>query len=442
MKKAFNKLIGIRPGLLMLLAYLFVITAGAFILLLPPFHRVETSFLDSFFTCTSAVCVTGLITVDTATVWTFWGQLTILILIQLGGLGIMTIATLVFISAGRRISAGERLYFEATVAVGKFHDIFYLLKRIFAFTLVIEVVGILLLTVGFMKSNGIVDSLWYSTFHGISAFNNAGFSLFTNNLIDYSSNAIVNITIMALIVFGGLGYFVMIELTELFSRTGHRRFSLHAKSVLIVTFCLILFGALGLYASGNLTLMDSFFQSITARTAGFNTVDMAALSHASIIILMILMFIGASPGSTGGGIKTTSFLVVIQLAVSRLKGKSRVAAFHRTIPNADIIKSVAVFTLGILIVTAVSAAVIIFQSALPGTDARIFRDALFETISAFATVGLSMGMTPYLTGASKIAIIITMLIGKVGLLTIAYSLAAPKGRKAEIIYAEENIMIG
>ncbi|SYZ73470.1 Potassium uptake protein, TrkH family [Candidatus Zixiibacteriota bacterium] len=442
MKKAFYKLIGIRPGLLMLLAYLFVITSGSLILLLPSCRTTETSFLDSFFTCTSAVCVTGLITVNTATVWTFWGHLTILLLIQLGGLGIMTIATIVFISAGRRISAGERLYFEATVAVGKFHDVFYLLKRIFIFTFALEMVGTFFLTIGFMKYYDFPDAFWYGVFHAVSAFNNAGFSLFSSNLQNFSGDIIVNLTAMAMIILGGLGYFVMIEMTEIAVKRKRRHLSLHTKSVLIVTACLILFGALALYSSGKLTLLDSFFQSVTARTAGFNTVDIAALPHAAVVVLMVLMFIGASPGSTGGGIKTTSFLLVLQLAISRLRGHTKVTAFHRTIPTSDIIKSVAVFTLGILIVTAVSAAIVVFQSALPITDARIFRDAVFETISAFGTVGLSLGITPYLTGASKIAIIITMLIGKVGLLTIAYSLAAPKGRRTEVIYAEENVMIG
>ncbi len=441
MKKLLYKLIGIRPGLLMLFSYIFVITVGALILMIPVCHKVETSFLDAFFTCTSAVCVTGLITVDTATVWTFWGQLTILLLIQLGGLGIMSIATIVFISSGRHISAGERLYFEETVKVGRFQDVLYLLKRIFLFTFAFELAGAVVLAIGFAKNNSVIDSLWYGLFHSISAFNNAGFALFTKNLVDYASNEIVSITVMTLMVLGGLGFFVMIELTRY--RPGSiRRLSVHTKSVLVVTACLIILGALGIYAFGKISLLDALFQSVTSRTAGYNTVDLQNLPHASILILMILMFIGASPGSTGGGIKTTSILLILELALSRLRGKTKVTVFKRTMPTGDIIKSVAVFTLAILVVTAVSGCIIVFQSTVPQTDPQIFRDAIFETISAFGTVGLSLGLTPLLTDASKLAIIITMLIGKVGLLTMAYSLAAPKGRRTEIVYAEENIMIG
>ncbi len=409
--------------------------------MLPICQKAEVGFLDAFFISTSAVCVTGLATVDTATAWTIWGQATILILIQLGGLGIMTIATVIFISAGRKISAGERLYFHESIATGKFKDLVYLIKRIMILIFAIEFIGAISLTIGFMSKNDAISSIWAGLFHSISAFNNAGFSLFSSNLMEYGANEIVSITIMGLIILGGLGYFVMIELMNYRPGIPSKRLSIHSRSVLWVTACLIISGALIIYFAGNITLLDSLFQSVTARTAGFNTVDLATLPNVSILVIIVLMFIGASPGSTGGGIKTTSFLMILSLGISRLKGHSRVSIFKRTIPTGDIIKSVAVFTLGILVVTAISSSLIIFQSGLPSTDPSVYRDAIFETVSAFGTVGLSLGFTPHLTDLSKIAIIIAMLIGKVGILTVAYSLAAPKGR-SEIIYAKENIMVG
>jgi trk system potassium uptake protein TrkH len=441
MKIFLYKLMNIRPGLLILLGYLLVITIGSLVLMLPKCQNQSVSFLDSFFTCTSAVCVTGLVTVDTATAWSFWGQLTILILIQLGGLGIMTIATAIFSSAGRRLSTGERLYFQETVAVGKFRDLLFLVKRIYIMTFIIELIGAAVMVIGFSANNNLPDSIWHSVFQSISAFNNAGFSTFSTNLIDYASNLLVVVPIMTLIILGGLGYFVMIELYQFRPFRVGNRLSAHTKSVIIVTLLLIIGGTLGIFWSGGSNWLDSLFQSVTARTAGYNTVDINFLPHPAIIVLIILMFIGASPGSTGGGIKTTSFLLVFRLAISRLFGKSRVSLYNRTIPQTDVNRAVAVFILAIMVVVVCSSGVIIFQSSSAHNPDNIFELAIFETISALGTVGLSMGFTPYLSKMGKIIIIITMLIGKVGILTFAHSLAAAKGKK-EIIYAEESIMIG
>jgi trk system potassium uptake protein TrkH len=441
MKKYLYKLISIRPGLLILIAYLSLILIGSLALMLPICQKRPVAFIDLFFTSASAVCVTGLTTVGTAEAWTFWGHLTIMTLIQLGGLGIMTIATAIFISAGRRIPSGERLFFQDTMTTGKFKDLAYLLKSIFLFTLTIEFIGALFLTIGFMGRQDLLTSVWTAVFHSISAFNNAGFSLFTNSLADYGDSALISVTIMLLIILGGLGYFVLLELYEYRIKSSARKLTIHSRAVLLTSAGLILFGAAAIYGAGNIGVLDAFFQSVTARTAGFNTVDLKRLPNASILILTILMFIGSSPGSTGGGIKTTSFLMLIALGISRLRGNIRVSIFRRTVPISDVIKSVAVFALGIFVVTSVTSGLIIFQSGLPSTDPAVFRDAAFEAVSAFATVGLSLGITPHLTVYSKIALIIAMLIGKVGILTIAYSLAAPKKRN-EIIYAEESIMVG
>jgi trk system potassium uptake protein TrkH len=441
MKSFLYKLMNIRPGLLILLGYLTVISAGALILMLPFCQIEKVSFLDIFFTCTSAVCVTGLVTVNTATAWTFWGQLAILVLIQLGGLGIMTIATAIFSSAGRRLSTGERLYFQETVATGKFRDFLYLVKRIYILTFIFELIGAIIMFFGFRSTNSLPDAIWHSLFQSISSFNNAGFSTFPGNLIDYGSNLLVVVPIMSLIIFGGLGYFVMIEVLEYRPFRPHNRFSAHTKSVLIMTALLILAGMVGMHLSGGSNWLDSLFQSVTARTAGYNTVDIAALPHPAIIVLVILMFIGASPGSTGGGIKTTSFLLVFRLALSRLFGKSRVSLYRKTIPQTDVARAVAVFILAIMVVVACAAGIIIFQGGQIYDPDNIFELAIFETVSALGTVGLSMGLTPYLSSMGKVIIILTMLIGKVGILTFAHSLAASKGKK-EIIYAEESIMIG
>ena len=441
MKKLLIKLMTLRPGLLMLFGYVVLITLGAFVLKLPFCQKQPVSFLDCYFVSTSAVCVTGLTTVDTALVWTSWGHLTIMSLIQLGGLGIMTIATIIFISAGRRISAGERLFFQESVAVGHFQDTFYLLKRIFVFTLAIQIGGAIIMTFGFLRHAGLVDATWQAIFHSVSAFNNAGFSLFSKNLIDYSSNLPVVVPIMLLIVLGGLGYFVMIELTQKRFRLFSKKTSIHTRTVVMVTLFLILGGTLGIYAFGGMNVLDSLFQSVTARTAGYNTVFMEKLPNASVIILIVLMFIGASPGSTGGGIKTTSILLVVSLAVSRLFGKTRVSLFRRTVPQIDVGRAVSVFILGILVVVVASFGVIIFHRETPNLSPDIFKLAIFEVVSALGTVGLSLGLTPYLTAMGKIIIMVTMILGKVGVLTIAHGLASPKGKK-EMIYAEESIMIG
>lgn len=441
MKKAFYRLMGIRPGILMLLAYLVLIFIGSLVLLLPPCQNTEISFIDALFTSASAVCVTGLITVDTATAWTFWGQLAILLLVQLGGLGIMTIATIIFVSAGRRISAGERLFFHESVAVGKFQDVLYILRRIFVYTAIIEAIGAVLLTMGFWAHMPLIQALWSGIFHSIAAFCNAGFSIFSGNLTAFASNNIICSSVMTLIVLGGLGYFVMMELLHPHMVSPFRKLSIHAKSALTVTVILIITGAAALYAAAGISFTEALFQSVTSRTAGFNTVDIAALSNAAIIILLILMFIGASPGSTGGGIKTTAFLLVAAFASARAFGKSRVSLFKRTIPQADIYRAVGVFILGILVVVGSAFGIIIFYPVGAYGSEEIFKMAIFEVVSALGTVGLSLGLTPHLTAPGKIIIIMTMLIGKVGILSIAHSLTAPKG-KTEIIYAEESIMIG
>jgi trk system potassium uptake protein TrkH len=441
MKKAFYRLMGIRPGILMLLAYLVLILFGSLVLSLPLCQKVEISFLDSFFTSASAVCVTGLITVDTATAWSFWGQLAILVLIQLGGLGIMTIATIIFVSAGRRISAGERLFFHESVAVGKFQDVLYILKRIFIYTAIIEAIGAVLLTMGFWSHMPLIPAVWSGIFHSIAAFCNAGFSIFSGNLTAFASSNVICSSVMTLIVLGGLGYFVMMELLHPNMVSPIRKLSVHAKSALTLTIILIIAGAAALYAAGGITFNEAMFQSVTSRTAGFNTVDIASLSNAAVIILLILMFIGASPGSTGGGIKTTAFLLVAAFASARALGKSRVSLFKRTIPQADIYRAVGVFILGILVVVGSAFGIIIFYPVGAYGSEEIFKMAIFEVVSALGTVGLSLGLTPHLTAPGKIIIILTMLVGKVGILSIAHSLTAPKG-KTEIIYAEESVMIG
>ncbi|MEP0828514.1 MAG: Trk family potassium uptake protein [bacterium] len=425
----------------MLLAYLVLILFGSLVLSLPLCQKVEISFLDSFFTSASAVCVTGLITVDTATAWSFWGQLAILVLIQLGGLGIMTIATIIFVSAGRRISAGERLFFHESVAVGKFQDVLYILKRIFIYTAIIEAIGAVLLTMGFWSHMPLIPAVWSGIFHSIAAFCNAGFSIFSGNLTAFASSNVICSSVMTLIVLGGLGYFVMMELLHPNMVSPIRKLSVHAKSALTLTIILIIAGAAALYAAGGITFNEAMFQSVTSRTAGFNTVDIASLSNAAVIILLILMFIGASPGSTGGGIKTTAFLLVAAFASARALGKSRVSLFKRTIPQADIYRAVGVFILGILVVVGSAFGIIIFYPVGAYGSEEIFKMAIFEVVSALGTVGLSLGLTPHLTAPGKIIIILTMLVGKVGILSIAHSLTAPKG-KTEIIYAEESVMIG
>ena len=444
-----------HPARRILLFFLSAIAAGTILLWLPvsatgPRH----SFLDSLFTATSAVCVTGLTVLDTGREFSLFGQAVILILIQLGGLGIMTFATLLLLGTGGRLSLGDRLGLRETFAGEGRHATRSLLKAIAGITLAAELVGALLLFIRFTQLMPSGEAAWTALFHAVSAFCNAGFSTFGNSLQGFVADPYTLTVFMVLIVSGGLGFIVLAELSGLARGHGtRRRLSLHTRLCLAATALLLIFGAIAFLATeyGNslreLAWMDrvtnALFQSVTARTAGFSTLSQTDLTEVSLLVTLMLMFIGACPGSTGGGIKTTTAAVVLLLMWHRFRGRSAVSAFRRTVSPDSVTRAVTVFLLAVL---AVSGAFALLMFVEPHRlSHRVvhgwFAENLFETVSAFGTVGLSLGRTGQLSAAGKLVIIATMFAGRVGLLTLAYALARPVTR-GEVVYSEESVMVG
>ncbi|WP_243113775.1 TrkH family potassium uptake protein [Desulfofundulus salinus] len=435
----------LSPPQVLVLGFAAVILAGALILMLPVSSRsgTYTDFLTALFTATSAVCVTGLVVVDTGTYWSTFGQAVILALIQIGGLGFMSMATFFFILMGRRIGLKERLIIQESLNQLRVAGIVRLVRAVFLFTVLTEGFFAIILSLRFYFDYGFPRCLWLGIFHAVSAFNNAGFDLLGDfrSLTGYVSDPVVTLSVTTLIILGGLGFATVMELYN-YPRT--RRLSVHTKLVLRVTGWLILCGALlfGLLEWGHILrdlplsgkILASYFQAVTSRTAGFNTVDIGHLNAATQFLIIILMFIGASPGSTGGGIKTTTFALLGITLWSLSKGKEDVEIFRRRIPPWQVYKALSVTLWAILLVSTVT----LLLSVTEGGD---FLAALFETVSAFGTVGLSMGLTPELTPLGRVAIIFTMFAGRLGPLTLAYAFAQRR-RKTAIRYPEEKIMVG
>jgi trk system potassium uptake protein TrkH len=438
-----------QPAQLLAVSFILAILVGTLLLLLPVSTTSgQISFVDALFTSTSAVCVTGLIVQDTATYFTLTGQVIILILIQLGGLGIMTFSTMVLLVSGRRIAITDRILVQEGYQPGFAWDIKSLMKNIFLFTFSIEFLGFLFLLVRFKQDLPWPRALYSSLFHAVSAFCNAGFSVYSNSLVFYRGDILVNLTVIFLIVLGGLGFLVIREMSgciSKFRRGLKMHVSLHSKLVLSISAVLI--GAsflvfLGLEWHHSLKMFSfkekilaSLFQVITPRTAGFNTINLTSLGPASVLLLMLLMFIGASPGSTGGGVKTTTFGVVLAFLRSRIAARESVHLFCRTIPHENVIKAFTVISLSLSLIF-ISSFVIL--SNQPGI---LMRDIFFEVFSAFGTVGLSLGISPRLSSISKIFIVITMYAGRVGPLTLLYAFSRRKAL-GKFEYVEEKLMIG
>jgi trk system potassium uptake protein TrkH len=420
------------------------------VLLVLPFSTVDghISFLDALFTATSAVCVTGLIVQDTAAFFTPVGQAIILILFQIGGLGILTFSTLILLVSGKRISFTDRLIIQQDFLPAAPRNVRVLVKNIFVYTLSFELLGTVLLVFRWHKQYSFPRTVFVSLFHSVSAFCNAGFSVFSDSFQAYQGDAYVNTVLILLIVLGGLGFLVHLEVRQSLFRLirGLRvQISLHTKMVLSMTLGLILV-SLGLFlviewkhALQGLPLSEkiitALFQVITPRTAGFNTMDLNTLSLASVSLLIILMFIGASPGSTGGGVKTSTVGVILAFLRSKLAARESIHLFFRTLPLELISKAYTVVTLGICVIAAAT-----FLLSLGQPDATM-EEIVFEVFSAFGTVGLSLGLTPKLHALGKLVIILTMYIGRIGPLSLllAFSRSQAQGRYQ---YAEESVMIG
>ncbi len=445
----------VHPAYLIIFSYLSAALIGMILLALPQASAAgRLSLVDAFFTATSAICVTGLIVVDTGTQFSIFGKSVILVLIQLGGLGIMTFSVFLFLFLGRRLGIKGRWAITETFSAAPIKEVGGLIKSIFLFTFIAEALGALLLYIHWKGEMGCSSALFAGLFHSVSAFCNAGFSFYSTSFNVYNNSWLLNIVIMALIVIGGLGFPVIYEfITRLKYRKSGKRFilSLHTRMVLTTSFFLIVSGAVSIYLlernsglaalSLNGKILAAFFQSVTARTAGFNTLNIPSLGAATLFIILMLMFIGASPGSCGGGIKTTTLAVFFGIMKSKIKGMRYVSYWKRTLPEETVSRVLAIFILAVLTVSAGLLVLLVTQGGPNESIREYFLTYLFEAVSAFATVGLSMGITSSLTISGKFVIIVLMLLGRVGLLTVAYVVTRRK-KKITYKYAEERVMIG
>ncbi len=449
MKRNFRSERRFQPAQVLAVSFIAAITIGTILLLLPfSTESGNITFIDALFTATSGVCVTGLIVQDTATYFTPFGQGVILFLFQLGGLGIMTFSTLILLVAGKRVSIKDRIIIQEGFHHRAPKNVKSLIKSIFLYALIFEALGALFLFLHWQKNLPWLQALTHSVFHSISAFCNAGFSLFSDSFLSYRGDAWVNIIFFVLIVTGGLGFLVIQEgkeiVSDLFRKKKHQ-VSLHTKLVLTMTSILILFSfAIFVAIEWNHSLkmfslkekiFSSLFQVITPRTAGFNTMNLNSLSFAAVFLLVMLMFIGASPGSTGGGIKTSTAGVIFSFLKSKIVARDSVSLYRKTLPMQVITKAFTIVTLAVGIICLASFILLITH---PGAS---IKDVLFEVFSAFSTVGLSLGLTPKLTPLGKVVVILIMYVGRIGPLTLLYAFSRQKSY-GKYEYVEESVMIG
>lgn len=435
------------------LAFLIAIAVGT-LLLMMPFSTSDGSWnspLVALFTATSAVCVTGLAVVDTGTDYSFWGQLFILLLFQLGGLGYMTTTTFLLLLIGRRFDLRHKFAiqeaFDRPIQGSR-----KLIRSIFATTVIFELTGVFLLAPIFMADFGADRGLWLALFHSVSAWNNAGFSLFQDSLMSYQDSVAVTFIITTLIIFGGIGYQVILEMymwgrDRIQGSQSKPVFSLNFKVVTSTTIVLLLVGTLAFFltelhnpatlASLNFgdRLLSAWFQSVTTRTAGFNTIDISSMTTAALFITIAFMFVGASPSGTGGGIKTTTLRILLSSTKAILQGKDEVLLYQRELPVVAILKAISVL-IGSVIVVVLGTVLISITDA----DLELIQ-ILFEVVSAFATVGLSTGITASVSAAAKLVLVFLMYVGRVGvLLFMAAILGDP--RPSVVNYPEENLLVG
>jgi trk system potassium uptake protein TrkH len=432
------------------LSFLLVIIAGTLLLLTSAASASGEGigFIDAMFTATSAVCVTGLVVVDTGTQLTLFGQIVVISLIQVGGLGLMTMSTLVFLLMGKRITLRERLIMQEALNQFNLEGVVRLTKNVLIVTFAIESIGALLLSLRFIPLFGWGTGIYYSIFHSISAFCNAGFDLMGHysSLVSYTGDFIINVAIMGLILFGGLGFSVILDLYR--HGLHFRKWSLQTRLVVAVSTALILGGALFIFIVEynnpetlghrpmNEKILGSLFQSVSTRTAGFNSVSISGLTNASKFLMVILMFIGASPASTGGGIKTTTFSLILLTAYSIVRGQGDIVVFRRRIPHALATRALAISLISLLVLIGVT-------MALSLAEFVPFLDLMFQTASALGTVGLASVDTGGMQDVSKILLALTMFMGRVGPLTLTLAFARRQSQTGGgIHYPEERIMVG
>ncbi|HRC53090.1 MAG TPA: TrkH family potassium uptake protein [Bacillota bacterium] len=438
----------LTPTRFLVLSFLCMISVGTVLLMLPvsAASGTGTRFVDALFTSTSAVCVTGLVVHNTAAYWSVFGQVVILLLIQAGGLGIMTYATAHALVTGRRVTLKERIMIQEQMGYWSLSGLVGLMKEVILFTLVFEAVGALVLGVAFSCSMGLEfgEAAFFGVFHSISAFCNAGFDITGSSLMECSGAPWIIIPISLLIILGGVGFYVIADLYSNKAKWG--KLSLHTRVALKMTVILLLVGTVFVYALekdnpatiGNMSigdkLLSSWFQSVTPRTAGFNSIATEGLRIPTAFFVILLMFIGASPGGTGGGIKTTTFYSTFKFVVSSVRGQEDVNVSKRRLPRNLVTRALVIVLLSIgLIVTS--------TLLLTITEDAEFLDILFEVVSAFGTVGLSRGLTPSLSDLGKIVVTITMFAGRVGPLSFMIAIYR-NSQKPNIRYPEERVSVG
>ncbi|MEL6777526.1 MAG: TrkH family potassium uptake protein [Cyanobacteria bacterium J06597_16] len=435
------------------IGFLALIVVGTLLLMLPVSLASGewNSPLTALFTATSAVCVTGLIVVDTGTYFSSFGQGVVLTLIQLGGLGYMSATTLLLLLLGRRLGLKDKLAIQQAMETAELANVKTLLISIISMTLIFELTGAFCLMPTFTETFGTGRSLWLSVFHSISAFNNAGFSLFPDSLVGYAEDAWPMAVISALIVIGGIGYQVIME-AFMWARSTLGRskmrtvFSLHFKTVTSTTLMLLILGTVAFFLieydnstlagkSFGVKFLLAGFQSVVMRTAGFNSIDIGAMETSALFMAIALMFVGASPGSTGGGIKTTTVRILLVSTYTALRGKDEVNFYQRQIPMARVLKALSVVVASVISVVIITTCISLSDPTLP------FIKILFEAVSAFATVGLSTGITADLSTLGQLFIIATMYIGRVGILLLMSALLGDPS-PTRIHYPEEDLLTG
>jgi len=441
--KIMYKPIKLTPPQLLALTFICLIAVGGILLKLPFATESEISWVDAFFMSASAATCTGLASVDPVSTLTRFGELVIMLLVQVGGLGIMTFAVLVVIMLGKKVGIKQRLVMQEALNHPSLGGVIRLVRNLLIFAFAMELIGVIFLAVKWVPEMGWQQGIYYSVFHAVAAFNNAGFALWPDNLSRFVGDPLINLVISFLFITGGLGFTVMFDM--LYQRFKFRQLSLHSKVMLISTLVInviavlafFLFEAFNSNTLGKLTTSEKFwaayFQAISPRTAGFNTIDIGALNEPTLMLIILLMFVGAGSTSTGGGIKLTTFIVIVYAVINFIKGKEETVIFQRTIRNQVIFRSLAILSVSI-------GFIFIATMTLALSEDTHLMPVFFEVVSAFGTVGLSMNFTSHLSDIGKIIIVCTMFLGKLGPLTLLYSVSKPE--KVKIRYPEGELFTG
>lgn len=454
--KRHHRRFSLSPTQMIIFSFLVIILAGTLLLLLPIATPGENlSFMEALFTAVSGTCVTGLTVIDISSRLSLFGQIVVLGLIQLGGLGIMTFSTFFLYLLGRKATMRGRDIVGSTLSQSPHPNLGSLLRRIMLLVFCLEGLGVVLLTAGWMRLYAFPKALYHGLFHSVSAFCNAGFSLYPDSFEAFRFDPLLNVVVIFLIVLGGLGFVVLLDFRNLFRRSEFesQKLSFHSKVVLTVAFSLIIIGTVFFYqvekahALSDMTPvqggMVSLFQSITARTAGFNTLPVGFLTNGACFLLMLLMFVGAAPGSCGGGVKVTTMGIILAMVVSKLRGDEEPTLFYRSIPRETYGKALTITLGAVFIISFVFLGLLMTENwhLSPEESRGHFMELLFESISAFGTVGLSMGATPHLTTGGRLLIIFLMFVGRLGPLTMAVALTEQK-KKSRVRYARGEVMVG